>query len=95
MQAEWRQRAACQNVYPDVFFPPRINRARYVTVARRICGDCMVVRECASFALVNSITQGIFAGVDMGSGITPRRGALALLRDLCENESISNRGVVP
>ncbi|MFE7718209.1 WhiB family transcriptional regulator [Nocardia rhizosphaerihabitans] len=95
MQAEWRQRAACQYVYPDVFFPPRVHRARYVTAARRICGDCVVVRECASFALANNVTQGIFARVDMGSGMTPRRGALALLRDLSENESLSNRGGSP
>jgi WhiB family redox-sensing transcriptional regulator len=46
---EWRQRAACRGMNPDIFFPldDFHRRNELYDPARRICGVCEVTEQCA------------------------------------------------
>ncbi len=52
---EWRTRAACRSVDPDVFFPTAEAGPVYdaqVAVAKAVCAGCPVRAECLAEALV-------------------------------------------
>lgn len=62
---DWRDRAACRDVDPELFFPAtdigplcrqQINRAKAV------CARCPVQAECLSFALRN-LSDGVAGGL--------------------------------
>ncbi|NMH97976.1 WhiB family transcriptional regulator [Pseudonocardia acidicola] len=82
---EWRSRAACRSVDPELFFPvvevgPMC--AAQIEAAKAVCGRCPVLGECLSFALAYlayGVAGGLTAeerrGVAAGRGRTAARPA--------------------
>jgi aldehyde:ferredoxin oxidoreductase len=64
----------CKN-FPGVYFPEDINdrqvRAESVQVAKRLCSECPIVRDCLAYALDTRQEFGIWGGLT-----TPERHAL-------------------
>lgn len=65
-QWEWQRRARCRNLDPEVFFEAehegRGTRIRRERVAKRICLDCPVQRECRTHALSLGERYGVWGG---------------------------------
>jgi WhiB family redox-sensing transcriptional regulator len=61
---DWRDRAACRNANPELFFPDdkRPSRAQ-VMAAKLICGGCPVSATCLSWALSSGQEAGIWGGL--------------------------------
>lgn len=61
---DWRDRAACRDEDPELFFPVSDvgPGARQTAEAKTVCGRCPVRRECLDFALDNGLDYGIFGG---------------------------------
>ena len=62
---DWRSRAACLTVDPEIFFPigntgPAIIQA---TKAKAVCRDCCVVDVCLQWALDNNQDSGVWGGM--------------------------------
>lgn len=57
----WKDRAACQGMAAEYFFPPP--KIRISPQIRRICGDCQVRLECLAYALHYSEDDGIWGGL--------------------------------
>ena len=60
MNAKWRQRAACQGLDPDIFYPVSEDNAEE---AKAICAQCSVRQVCLEFALVNREREGVWGGL--------------------------------
>lgn len=63
--ADWRDRAACRGVDPDLFFPvttegPALEQAAR---AQAVCDLCPVTRDCLEFALRQRERDGIWGGL--------------------------------
>lgn len=66
----WRDKAACRDMDPELFFPTTRGEER---LARKACSTCPVILECARYAaehaLINGYPlQGIWGGINMSSG---------------------------
>ncbi|MHA6629141.1 WhiB family transcriptional regulator [Pseudonocardia sichuanensis] len=62
---DFRHRAACRSVDPEVFFPAAVQGAEFeaqVAVAKAVCGGCPVRSECLSWAL-SALPEGIAGGM--------------------------------
>ena len=62
---DWRHRAACRSVDPEVFFPVPVEGLAYrtrVAVAKAVCGGCAVRAECLAWALAHQ-PDGIAGGM--------------------------------
>lgn len=68
---DWRQRAACRGMDPDLFFPGRGDDARE---AKAVCATCCVVEQCLDYAVGAGIRMGIW-------GATSERERRRLRRD--------------
>jgi WhiB family redox-sensing transcriptional regulator len=64
-RGDWRLRAACQSVDPDLFFPISASgrSLEQVTAAKAICAACPVRRECLAFALITGQAHGVWGGL--------------------------------
>lgn len=60
----WMERAACQGMPADVFFPPRGGSDRGVK-AKEVCARCPVARECFEYALEACEDYGIWGGCNI------------------------------
>jgi WhiB family redox-sensing transcriptional regulator len=61
---DWRQRAACRDEDPELFFPlsevgPGVRQADR---AKALCARCPVAPRCLEYALGNGLDHGIFGG---------------------------------
>ncbi|MBA0125004.1 WhiB family transcriptional regulator [Haloechinothrix sp. YIM 98757] len=65
---DWRQRAACRDSDPEVFFPitEDVPDSARVAQAKAICASCPVQSECLDFALDNRLDHGVFGGMTAG-----------------------------
>lgn len=54
----WRDRAACIDVDPAVFFPTRVED---ITEAQAVCAGCPVQTDCLDFALRRNVV-GVWGG---------------------------------
>ena len=70
----WRDRAACRDADPDLFFPDRVGTD--ISAAQGICAGCPDRAECHGFAEETNQVYGVWAGVDRGS-LRARRTASA------------------
>lgn len=64
-ELDWRARAACRDVEPDLFFPTAVNGAALAAAERRalaVCRMCPVVADCRSWAVVEQ-PHGIAGGL--------------------------------
>ena len=61
----WRERAACSNVDPDLFFPIGTTGQALVQIARakQVCGECPVRVDCLEYALETNQDSGIWGGL--------------------------------
>jgi Transcription factor WhiB. len=62
---DWRSRAACLSVDPELFFPigntgPAISQ---VTEAKMVCSSCTVVDVCLQWAMENNQDSGVWGGL--------------------------------
>ena len=79
--ASWRDRAACQGLDPNLFFP---DEGSYVGVerAKQTCGTCPVAWECLSYAVYTNQTEGIWGGTTRGERRRYRRLLVRGLREV-------------
>lgn len=63
---DWRDKAACNTVDPELFFPTsettRANRDQ-VKRAKVVCGLCRVTEQCLQYALETGQGFGIWGGL--------------------------------
>ncbi|MDO5671702.1 MAG: WhiB family transcriptional regulator [Actinomycetaceae bacterium] len=62
---DWRSRAACLAVDPELFFPigntgPAIAQ---IAEAKTVCATCTVVDTCLAWALENNQDSGVWGGM--------------------------------
>lgn len=62
--SSWRDLAACRDLDPDIFFPPKGAGPHVASTARRICASCPVSTQCLDFAIDNDVRCGIWAGMN-------------------------------
>ena len=55
----WMQRARCQEIPPNTFFP---SDGLGVEVAKAICAECTVNDHCREYALGQRIDHGVWGG---------------------------------
>jgi WhiB family redox-sensing transcriptional regulator len=62
---EWRERGACVDCDPDLFFPIGTGpyAAKQAARAKLVCGRCEVSDQCLQWALRHG-TDGIWGGLD-------------------------------
>lgn len=62
---DWRNRAACRDESPELFFPVGTSgpALRQIAEAKAVCARCPVTAECGQFALDHGITDGIYGGM--------------------------------
>ena len=58
-QREWRARAACAGMGPDLFY---VERGHDVTAAKRVCARCPVWEPCLEDALSEHDREGVHGG---------------------------------
>jgi WhiB family transcriptional regulator, redox-sensing transcriptional regulator len=65
---DWRLRAACRYVDPELFFPVSNSGASLdqVTKAKAVCAACRVRSECLTFAVRARQGHGIWGGMTEG-----------------------------
>ena len=57
---DWKSKANCMGVDPDLFFPERGMSTRE---AKEVCRGCVVQGDCLEFALENGEKFGIWGGM--------------------------------
>lgn len=95
-QWDWQLQAACRGVDSAVFFPPDNERGRArhrrERAAKRFCGQCPVIEQCAVHALGVQEPYGVWAGMtpaerDDAAGRPRRRSRTVKLPDTPTVES--------
>jgi WhiB family redox-sensing transcriptional regulator len=74
--SDWKSRANCMGVDPDLFFPERGMSTRE---AKEVCRGCVVREDCLEYALANGEKFGIWGGLSERERRRIRR-ARALVR---------------
>ena len=72
VSSRWRDRAACRDADPDLFFPLLGESA---DPARAICAACAVRAECLTLARARGEQFGVWGGVDLGAEAGTARSA--------------------
>jgi WhiB family redox-sensing transcriptional regulator len=75
----WRDRAACRDSAPDLFFPVGSTGAALeeARAAKAVCGTCAVREQCLAFALETNQEAGIWGGASEEERRALRRHLLA------------------
>ena len=74
-RSRWRDRAACRDADPDLFFPDRAGTD--ISAAQVICAGCPVRAQCLEFAEATNQVHGVWAGIDRGSPKARRKARAA------------------
>lgn len=63
--SDWRDRAACRDVDPELFFPPSEigPGADQIVEAKAVCRRCPVVAECLSQAMGEGQNHGVWGAM--------------------------------
>lgn len=62
--ADWRTHAACRGMPSEMFVSPeREMSSRDVDAAKEVCRRCLVVDDCLTFAITNTVTVGVWGGL--------------------------------
>ncbi len=61
---DWRQRSACRDTDPDLFFPvgatgPAVEQ---IAAAKSVCRQCEAQSQCLEFALATNQEAGVWGG---------------------------------
>lgn len=61
---DWRQRAACRDEDPELFFPIGNTGPALVQIeeAKQVCRRCPVIEECLQWALETGQDAGVWGG---------------------------------
>jgi WhiB family redox-sensing transcriptional regulator len=72
---QWRLRASCRSVDPDLFFPVGTTGLAidHIEAAKQVCGDCPVSDPCLEYALVTNQDSGVWGGTSEDERRTLRR----------------------
>jgi WhiB family redox-sensing transcriptional regulator len=74
---DWRDRAACKNEDPALFFAPDGEEPAAAEVreaqAKAVCASCPVAADCFWFAGAVGIRTGIWGGIDLGQRMCGNR----------------------
>lgn len=72
---DWRDRALCREVDPDLFFPIGDGpiAQRQTAQAKAICSGCPVIETCLAFAMAQ-LPEGIAGGTTPAERVALRRG---------------------
>ncbi len=70
VMGDWRDKAACRDMDPDLFFPATRQEKR---LALKVCSTCPSIRECARYAAeharINGYPlQGVWGGINRSKG---------------------------
>lgn len=70
VMGDWRDKAACRDMDPDLFFPATRQEER---LALKACSTCPSIRECARYAAeharINGYPlQGVWGGINRSRG---------------------------
>lgn len=63
----WRDRAACLNVGPEIFF---VRTKAEAEPAIQLCEGCPVRKQCAEAGMAMRLTSGVHAGVWFGDRVS-------------------------
>ena len=79
METDWRDRAACRVVNPELFFPVSEVGPGAVQVrqAKSVCARCPVQAECLEYAVEAGLAHGVFGGATPHERRTSTAGAAA------------------
>jgi len=74
-QDSWRALAACRGMDTDIFYPEGRGRALRMRedIAKQICAECPVARECRQSAAEHPERYGIWGGLTEGERGWSRR----------------------
>jgi len=63
--APWRLAAACRFADPELFFPVSATGRSIdqVALAKSVCAECIVRRQCLEFALATREPHGVWGGM--------------------------------
>ena len=72
---DFRQRAACRDADPELFFPvgDRGPALRQIAAAKAVCHRCPVIDDCLSWALTERHEEGVWGGQDVAERRRLRR----------------------
>jgi WhiB family redox-sensing transcriptional regulator len=72
---DWRHRAACHDLDPELFFPIGISEAamREIRLAKTVCARCPVHVECLRWALASGQEFGVWGGLSEAERRSVRR----------------------
>jgi WhiB family transcriptional regulator, redox-sensing transcriptional regulator len=61
---DWREKASCRAVDPDLFFPVGTTGIALVQIehAKSVCRECDVQGQCLQFALATNQESGVWGG---------------------------------
>jgi len=61
---DWRERSACRDTDPDLFFPVGTTgiAIEQIEAARAVCNSCEAQAQCLEFALATNQESGIWGG---------------------------------
>jgi WhiB family redox-sensing transcriptional regulator len=76
---DWKSRANCMGVDPDLFFPERGMSTRE---AKEVCRGCVVREDCLEYALANGEKFGIWGGMSERERRRLRRARALARRDV-------------
>jgi len=71
----WRNRAACLEEHPDLFFPIGNTGPALVQIqkAKAVCGRCEVIETCLEWAMESGQDAGVWGGVSEDERRTLKR----------------------
>lgn len=74
----WRDRSACLNGDPELFFPIGTTGPALVQIeeAKHVCAGCAVRVECLTWALHDGIDHGVWGGLSEDERRSVRRRAV-------------------
>jgi WhiB family redox-sensing transcriptional regulator len=62
----WRERAACRNMDPNLFFPNsgrKLDNEKQEAIAKAVCARCVVRTSCLEYALRTDQIIGVWGGM--------------------------------
>jgi WhiB family redox-sensing transcriptional regulator len=73
--SDFRERAACRDVDPELFFPVGHSgpAQRQIAAAKAVCRRCPVIDDCLAWALDARHEEGVWGGQDMAERNALRR----------------------
>jgi len=65
LSEEWRDRAACLDASPELFFPVGTSESARLQLnrAKRVCGGCPVRSRCLQWSIDTGVDHGVWGGL--------------------------------